>query len=115
GGAVEVRRGALGGTGSIAGAVTVLNTGTLEGAAGGTLTLDSLVLNNSSQVNVSLGAPSSSALFAITGNFTLDGLLNVADAGGFATGSYRLFDYGGTLTNNGLVITTLPVGFNPGD
>jgi outer membrane autotransporter protein len=60
--------------------------------------------------NVALGAPSAEAIFTAGGNLTLDGLLNVTDAGGFGSGVYRLFNYGGTLTDNGLELGALPGG-----
>lgn len=115
-GPVAVASGALlGGIGTIAGAVTVADGGILEGRSGQVLTMGSLVLNPNSNVNVALGTPSASALFNVTGAFTLDGKLNATDAGGLASGTYRLADYGGVLTNNGLTVTSVPVGFNPGD
>ncbi|MGA0563747.1 autotransporter domain-containing protein [Ancylobacter sp. VNQ12] len=111
GGAASVGSGAtLGGQGTLAGAVTVAAGGTLAGTAGGTLTMASLTLNAASNVNVTLGTASSTALFDVAGDLTLAGTLNVADAGGFGAGSYRLFDYGGTLTDLGLAIGTTPVG-----
>lgn len=106
--------GALGGTGSL-GATTIANGGTLLGVAGQTLTMTSLTLNGTSNLNVSLGAASTTPLFDVTGALTLDGKLSVSDAGGFGNGTYRIANYGGTLTNNGLVIGTVPPGFNPGD
>ncbi len=113
---VDVASGAvLGGSGAFTGAGTVANGGILLGTAGSDLGFGSLILNPTSQINVTLGAPSMAALFNVTGGLTLDGLLNVSNGGGFALGSYRLFDYAGTLTNNGLTIQTLPQGFNPGD
>ncbi|MBN8941336.1 MAG: autotransporter domain-containing protein [Rhizobiales bacterium] len=115
-GPVLVSSGALlGGTGTIAGAVTVADGGMLEGRAGQVLKLGSLVLNANSNVNVALGAPSNAALFDIAGSLTLDGKLNVTDAGGLSTGTYRLANYAGAFTNNGLVVTSVPAGFNPGD
>jgi len=114
--AVTVQRGTLGGAGSIAGAVGFAATNTiLQGSAGKLLTMGSLALGSGTAVNVTLGAPSTSALFNVTGALTLDGLLNVTDGGGFTYGAYRLFDHGGALTNNGLTIQSLPAGFNPGD
>lgn len=105
----------LKGSGTVAGAASVANGGILAGQSGSALTFNSLVLNDTSNVNVTLGAPSTAALFKTTGALTLDGRLGVTNGGGFALGTYRLFDYGGALTNNGLVIQTLPSGFNPGD
>ena len=34
--------------------------------------------------------------------------MNVTDAGGFGAGVYRLINYGGVLTNSGMVIGTAP-------
>ena len=107
--------GTLGGKGSIGGTATIENGATLEGRAGQVLTMGNLVLAGTSKTNVALGAPSSAALFSVAGALTLAGQLNVTDAGGFVLGSYRLFDYGGALTNNTLTIASLPAGFNPGD
>lgn len=102
----------LGGRGSIAGAVSIANSATLLGASGQSLTMGSLALNSNSSVNVALGAASTSPLFAITGNLGLAGALNVSDAGGFGVGVYRLFNYGGTLSNAGLTLSALPGGDN---
>ena len=52
-------------------------------------------------------------LLQVSGSVVLGGNLNVADAGGFGAGSYRLINYGGTLTDNGLTFGTLPAGFDP--
>lgn len=106
--------GTLGGAGSL-GATTIANGGTLLGVAGQTLTMASLALNDTSNLNVSLGVASTTPLFDVTGALTLDGKLSVSDAGGFGNGTYRIANYGGTFTNNGLVIGTVPPGFNPGD
>lgn len=119
-GAVDVSpAGSLAGSGTIAGLVRVGAGGILEGRSGQTLTMGELRLNsvggNDSRVNVALGARSNVAVFNVTGALTLDGVLNVSDAGGFANGTYRLFNHGGALTNNGLVIASLPAGHNPGD
>jgi fibronectin-binding autotransporter adhesin len=105
----------LGGSGAFGGAVTVAGGGTLLGVAGADLGFGSLVLGNTSRIDVALGTPSNAALFVVTGALTLDGLLNIEDAGGFGLGTYRLFNYGGALTDNGLVISGFPAGFNPGN
>lgn len=102
--------GTLGGSGSTGGAVTVADGGTLSGAAGQTLGMGSLALSGGSNVDVALGAPGDTALFDVNGDLTLDGSLNVSDAGGFGAGVYRIFDYGGDLTDNGLAIGTTPGG-----
>ena len=112
-GAVTVVAGAtLGGSGAIAGPVTI--NGTLSpGSAGGgigTLTINNnLVVNGGASLSYALGT--NSDLTAVNGNLTLGGTLSVTDAGGFTNSTYRLFNYGGTLTYNGLTIGTTP---NPG-
>ena len=112
GGTVDVQSGGtLGGIGFLGGAVTVATSGTLLGSSGQTLTMGSLALNAGSNVNVALGAPGNiTGLFKVGGNLTLAGTLNVADAGGFGQGVYRIFDYSGLLTDNGMTVGTIPAG-----
>ena len=120
--AVHVESGAtLGGAGTINGAVTILSGGILApgNSTVGTLTLGSLVLNSGSVSNFELGPAGTvgggvNDLVAVTGNLTLAGTLNVTDAGGFGAGVYRLFNYGGILSNNGMTIGTVPGGVIPG-
>jgi outer membrane autotransporter protein len=115
GGAVDVASGAaLGGSGAIDGAVTIGDGGALLGAQGHTLSMGSLVLESGAQVAASLGAAGGLALFDVAGDLTLDGTLDVADAGGFGAGVYRLMTYGGSLTDNGLAIGTTPAGAGAG-
>jgi T5SS/PEP-CTERM-associated repeat protein/autotransporter-associated beta strand protein len=106
---------ALGGAGTIADDVSVADGGILLGRAGQTLSMGSLALSGGSFVNVSLGAPSTAGLFNVTGDLTLNGTLNVGNAGGFGDGLYRLFEYGGTLSGSGLVIGATPAGYVAGD
>ncbi|GGF88688.1 hypothetical protein GCM10007301_55800 [Azorhizobium oxalatiphilum] len=102
--------GVLSGAGSIGQQVTVQD-GTLVGVHGSTLTVGALVLNAASNVNVDLGPTSSgTALFQVTNNLTLDGTLNITNTGSFGAGIYRLFNYGGVLTNNGLEFGVVPAG-----
>ncbi|HWA61746.1 MAG TPA: autotransporter domain-containing protein, partial [Caulobacteraceae bacterium] len=109
GGSFDVLSGAtLGGAGSTAGTVTVENGGSLLGLAGQTLTTGALTLNSGSIIQTSLGAPSTQALFHVNGALTLDGTLNISSPGGFGQGLYRLFDYTGALTDNGLAFGTIP-------
>ncbi|QRY64870.1 autotransporter-associated beta strand repeat-containing protein (plasmid) [Ensifer sp. PDNC004] len=105
---IEIAGGALAGTGRIAGIVTVENGGRLEGRAGQTLTLGGLSLSSGSVLDVALGTPSATALFDVSGNVTLDGRLDISDAGGFSAGVYRILSYGGSLTDNGLEIGAIP-------
>ncbi len=118
-GAVDLASGTvLTGGGSAGGTVTVANGATLAPGAGGvgTLTFGGLVLNAGSILAFDLGAPGDPAAsdrIAVTGDLTLDGTLNAADAGGFGLGVYRLIDYGGALTDNGLAVGAIPGGFDP--
>lgn len=106
-GLVTVVSGAtLGGNGVIGGPVTV--NGTLApGNSPGTLTIsNNLVVSGGAALRFDLGT--SSDLVAVSSNLTLGGTLNVANAGGFTNITYRLFNYGGTLTYNGLAVGTKP-------
>ena len=101
--------GVVSGTGTIDGDVTFTSDGVLSGAQGQTLTVTGyLSLNVGSSVDVALGGAPTDALFAVGRSLTLDGTLNVTDQGGFGAGVYRLFDYAGTLYDNGLSIGDLP-------
>jgi hypothetical protein len=75
--------------------VTVQNGGTLSGQAGSVLTLAGLSLSPTSNLNVALGVPSTATLVQVNGPLTLDGVLNVTNAGGFGAGVYRLLNYTG--------------------
>ena len=119
--AVHVETGAtLGGNGTISGTVTILSGGILSpgNSGAGTLSVGSLVLNSGSFSNFDLSTPGVvggvNDLVAVAGNLTLAGTLNIADVGGFGTGVYRLFNYGGILSNNVMTIGTVPNGVSPG-
>lgn len=115
GGSVAIGTGAsLEGSGRI-GMVNVSGFGALIGRAGDTLSMVSLTLGNDANVVALLGTPSANALFDVTGDLVLDGRLSVTDAGGFGAGVYRLFNYGGTLIDNGLELDGLPSGINASD
>lgn len=103
--------GTLAGVGSINGSTLFTKGGVLVGRQGQTLNIGGdLALTNASQVNVVLGGTSTQALFNVGGALTLDGTLNISSPGGFGAGSYRVIDYQGTLTDNGMTLGTLPVG-----
>jgi autotransporter-associated beta strand protein len=92
----------LTGAGSINAPVTVLSGGGLAQTAGQTLTMASLDLNAGSNVKVSLGTAGGPRLFDVTGDLTFGAgsnsvLLNVSNTP--LAGVYRIFDYGGSLTN----------------
>jgi polygalacturonase len=79
--------------------------------AGSTVTVNNnLTLGGTSTLNFGVGTNVTEV--AVTGNLTLGGTLNVADAGGFTTGTYTLFTYGGTLSGSGLNIGTTPAGYS---
>ena len=108
---VTVQSGAtLEGSGTLGGPVTISNGGHLVGVDGQTLTMGALSLNPTSNLDVSLGAPTATGLFKVNGGLTLDGTLNVNNAGGFGAGTYRIIDYTGALTDHGLSLGAAPAG-----
>lgn len=97
------------------GAVTVANGATFSpgGGAVGTIAVASLSLGASSRLRFDLGAPgtvggAANDLISVAGNLTLDGLLDVNAQPNFGDGVYRLINYGGALTDNGLAIGNAP-------
>lgn len=108
--------GTLAGMGTVSGSASFTNGGVLVGMQGQTLTIGGdLTLNSATQVNVALGGAATPGLFNVAGALTLDGTLNITSQGGFGLGVYRLFDYQGTLTDNGLDIGTTPSGVSTTD
>ena len=120
GSTVVINAGTLSGTGNL-GAVTIANNAALApGNSPGTITVGSLTLSATSQLNYELATAGVvgggvNDLTVVNGNLTLDGVLNVTDAGGFGVGTYRLFNYTGSLTDNTLNIGTVPGGFTAGE
>jgi autotransporter-associated beta strand protein len=123
-GAMNVGNGAtLAGAGFLDGLVTVAAGGVVApGNSPGTLTMGSgLSLDAASILTFELSGSDYTVgggindLIVVNGNFSLDGLLNVSAIGGgdFTSvpdgTSWRLFNYsGGTFTNNGLSLNSLP-------
>jgi autotransporter-associated beta strand protein len=129
---IEVRAGTLLLNGQFALQDARVTGGTLAGATalndvtvtGGTLSpgnggpgqltiLANLTLGANSRLLFDLGAPgqvggADNDLIAVTGNLTLDGLLDINARPDFGSGVYRLINYGGTLTDNGLAIGSAP-------
>ncbi len=104
----------LSGTGQIFGSVTVDAGGILApGNSPGTLTTGALSLDHNSVLNFELGGVSDKVV--VNGNLALDGVINIIDGGGLKPGTYEIFDYTGTLTNNGFRIGSVPAGFSPSD
>jgi fibronectin-binding autotransporter adhesin len=122
-GATNVLAGAtLGGTGTIGGDVALGNGAILAPGAGapGTLTIGgNLSLSATSQLDFEFGEAgvvggALNDLVNVGGDLILDGVLNVGvSAGGaFDVGVYRMFNYGGALTDNGVTLGTMPAGSN---
>ena len=111
----------LGGSGSIAGDVVIADGGILApGSSAGTLTVGSLSLSSGSTLGYELGQSGVvgggvNDLIEVTGDLALDGSLQVTDIGGFGAGVYRLVNYGGDLTDNGLEFGALPTGVEGAD
>src|SRR5690606_3748504 len=116
-GATEVRAGAtLGGKGTIGGDVTVAGGARLApgdlGTAPGTLTINgALALGPGAILDYAFGQANMPGgalndLTVVGGDLTLDGTLDVTTSpgGSFDPGIYRVFDYAGRLTDNGLEI-----------
>ncbi|AKC78278.1 outer membrane protein [Xanthomonas arboricola] len=103
----------LSGSGVVDAAVTVNDGGRLVVTSGAVLTTGSLSLAPTATLDAFLGIPSQTGVLAVNGDLTLDGTLNITDIGGFGTGVYRLIDYSGGLTDNGLGIGTLPGTIDP--
>ncbi|WP_219847280.1 autotransporter-associated beta strand repeat-containing protein [Burkholderia multivorans] len=122
-GATSVAGGAaLGGIGTIGGSVAIAGGGTLTpgdtGPAPGTLTIKGdLSLDNGASLAYSFGQANVvggplNDLTDVQGNLTLGGTLNVATStgGSLDPGIYRVINYAGSLTNNGLALGTVPAG-----
>jgi fibronectin-binding autotransporter adhesin len=109
--------GTLGGTGTIGGSVTISAGGRLSpgnaGNAPGTLTIGgTLALSSLSQLDFNFGQANVPGgpfndLVNVGGDLRLDGTLNVTQTPGgtLGPGVYRIFNYGGSLTDNGLAVT----------
>jgi fibronectin-binding autotransporter adhesin len=87
-----------------------------DALSAGTLTIvGDVSLDHSTTLNFNLASPGTSGsgindLIDITGNLSLDGTLNVNNLSGFGAGTYRLFNYTGTLSGAGLTQGTMPTG-----
>jgi fibronectin-binding autotransporter adhesin len=111
--------GTLGGNGTIGGSVVVADGGALNpGTSPGTLTINgNLSLSAGSILNYEFGQADVAGgtlndLTIVHGNLVLDGTLNVTatPGGSFGAGLYRIFNYDGALTDNGLELGTMPPG-----
>jgi autotransporter-associated beta strand protein len=89
-----------------------------NGAGVGTLTVvGDVTLDHSTTLNFNLASPGTTGsgindLIDITGNLSLDGTLNVNALSGFGAGTYRLFNYTGTLSGAATLLQgTVPADF----
>ncbi|BCW87590.1 hypothetical protein sos41_07200 [Alphaproteobacteria bacterium SO-S41] len=108
----------LGGAGTFFGNVAFSGGRLAAGDSPGTLTIaGNLALSAVTNLDFELGEAgvvggANNDLVIVGGNLTLDGTLNTIAAGaGYGPGYYRLFNYGGTLTDNGLNIGTISGGY----
>ncbi len=89
-------------SGTVGGATAIAGGASLRGVSGKTTLSFSndLTLGATATVAVLLKAPSTTTAFAVGGNLTLAGTLDLTAGTGFGSGTYRLFDYTGTLTGS---------------
>ncbi|WP_414475563.1 autotransporter-associated beta strand repeat-containing protein [Microvirga sp. M2] len=102
----------LSGSGQIQGTVTVADGGTLAGG-GDLLRMGALQLGAGALTDAIL-ADASTPAFQVAGDLTLAGALRINPASALSYGSFRLFDYGGGLTDHGMALAAVPAGFQPG-
>lgn len=93
-----------------------INAGSLSpgGSGVGSIRLAALSMSEAGRLRFDLGAPgqvggADNDLITVTGNLTLDGLLDINARPSFGSGVYRLINYGGALTDRGLTIGNAPV------
>lgn len=120
GSAVNVATGGvLTGIGILGGSVTVADGVLTPGNSGpGTLTINGgLSLGAGAQLNYELGAAETAGgalndLLEVGGDLVLDGTLNVTQSAGgaYGAGIYRVINYAGSLTDNGLELGNMPAG-----
>jgi PKD repeat protein len=96
----------------------------VDGAAGRAFLVNgSLQILNKAKVQLSNAVVSSSAVLqfalgtnsipvAVSNNLAVAGMVSATDAGGFTTNTYTLFACGGSLTDNGLTLGSVPAGYN---
>ena len=112
----------LGGFGTLGGDVTIADGATLAPGAGGpgALTINgNLALASGATLGFEFGQANNPGgplndVVNVGGNLVLDGTIDVAVApgGSFDIGLYRVFNYGGALTDNGLTLGAMPPGSN---
>ncbi len=98
---------------AITGAVSVQNGGHLLAAPATAtgmygLSMSSLTLASTANIDVVLGANTGNAVFQ-AGTLALDGVLNVSNAGAMSLGVYRIIDFTTLASNNGVVLGDTPL------
>jgi polygalacturonase len=88
----------------------VLDDGPLTLSAGMFTVSNNLTLFPTMVLNYALGT--NVATLAVKGNLTLGGTINITADDGFATGTYTLMTYTGTLSGNAPVLGSTPGGYN---
>jgi fibronectin-binding autotransporter adhesin len=111
--------GTLGGSGIVAAPVAVAPGGLVSPGSGvGTLLIgDNLSLDAAATLSYELGTPNVAGgdvndLVIVDFNLLLDGTLNITALPNFGAGTYRLFDYGGSLLDFGLLLGSAPADFD---
>jgi fibronectin-binding autotransporter adhesin len=101
----------LSGNGSIGGLTVFDDNATLApGNPTGTLTINNeLDLSDSDTLQFGLGTNSDQVV--VSGDLNVGGQLNITDNGGFGTGTYTLFSYGGALTLGNLAVAAAPASY----
>jgi len=108
--------GTLGGTGFV-GTVAIATGATLapglSSAVAAVLSTSNLTMDAGATLRVQLGTPLASDKIMVQGDATVNGTVNVAAIGPArpASGTYVVLKATGTLTNNGLVLGSVPPGF----
>jgi autotransporter-associated beta strand protein len=109
----------LGGRGQIDGPINVKDNArlapgdnTISGHVGSLIT-GGLELSSNSLLDFELNDPGVEGagvndFLTVNGDLTLDGVLNVIDDGNFGPGAYRLIEFSGLLTDNGLDLGYVP-------
>ncbi|WP_146163381.1 autotransporter domain-containing protein [Sphingomonas fennica] len=98
--------GTLSGTGRV-GEALLLTGGVLEGVQGQTLDLARLDVSGGT-LRADLATPDTTPLFNVSGDLFLDGTLEVTSPETLGQGIYRLIDFGGALSGNGLNVDGAP-------
>lgn len=115
-GTTTIAAGSLGGTGSLASAVSVSSGATLAPGNGGVGTFaigGGLTLAAGARLTVDLDAPGTSDLIQLGGALSTTGsaTINVNPLTGFAAGTYTLISGTAPISTANLTVGTLPVGF----